>query len=356
MQTFILLCLVSFAGWQSVSPLPLVAPQPDTPLVRVERVEPHMGTRFQITVYAKDQQTGEKAIAAGFATIARMNKILSDYQSDSEVMRLCAQGGGAPIPVSPELMEITQKSLELSRKTEGAFDVTVGPLTLIWRRARKALLAPDNSEIEEARKKVGSHLIKLDPEKRTIQLAKKGMRLDFGGIGKGYAADKALAVIQSFGITRALVAAGGDITCSDPPPGKKGWTVELIPLPGDVSRARFFSLANGAVSTSGDLEQFLEIGGKRFSHLLNPKTGMGTTTRKSATVVSKRGADADSLTKVVLLLDRSRAESILKEVAGTSARLITPRDEVDISKGAEVFLFGEFPKLRVNPEESEIKP
>lgn len=320
--------------------------------IRLERVEPHMGTRFQITLFAPDPATGEKALTAGFARIAKINKILSDYDPKSETMLLCAKAGGPPVPVSPELFEITDHALALSAKTGGAFDVTVGPLTLIWRRARKSLLLPESAEIELAKTLVGSSLVKLDPTKRTIQLAKKGMRLDFGGIGKGYAADQALATLRELGITRALVAAGGDITCSDPPPGKTGWTVELIGLPGDGAAERFFSLANGAVSTSGDIEQFLEIGGRRFSHILDPKTGVGTTTRMSASVVARRGIDADSLTKVGLLLPIEKSRAIFEATPGTSARLVEPRDAADLSRGAKVTYVGDFPKLKAAPQES----
>lgn len=326
-----------------------VQAKPAETSIRLERFEPHMGTRFQITLFAPDQASGEKALTAGFARIAKINKILSDYDAKSETMLLCAKAGGAPVPVSAELFEITEHALALSAKTGGAFDVTVGPLTLIWRRARKSLLMPESEEIEAARALVGPSLVKLDQSKRTIQLVKKGMRLDFGGIGKGYAADQALAALRAQGITRALVAAGGDITCSEAPPGKSGWTVELIALPGDPAGNRFFTLANGAVSTSGDIEKYLEIGGRRFSHILDPKTGLGTTTRMSASVVARRGIDADSLTKVALLLPIEKSRAILEAIPGASARLVEPRDAADLSQGAKVTLIADFPKLQAAP-------
>lgn len=315
-------------------------------LVRVERVEPHMGTAFQLVTYAPTRQEGEAALVEAFATIARANQILSDYSDKSEVMRLCAKAGGPPVKVSPELFFVLEKSQELSRRSEGAFDATVGPLSLIWRRARKSLLPPEPGEIEAAREKVGYTLVKLDPTTQTVQLAKPGMRLDFGGIGKGFAADWALDTLKKRGLNRSLVAAGGDITCADPPPGKKGWTVEFIRLPGEGDAPRFLELANAAVSTSGDLEKFIEIGGKRYAHILDPKTGWGTTNRASATVIAPRGIDADSLTKAILLMPRPAAKRLILNTPGSSGRLVTPKDPDHPEKGAEVEILGPFPMLK----------
>jgi thiamine biosynthesis lipoprotein len=318
-------------------------------LVRVEKVEAHMGTRFQITAYASSMQSGEIAIQKAFSRISKLNGILSDYIPDSELMRLCAQSGKGPVTVGPELFFILNRSQDLARNSDGAFDPTVGPYSVLWRRARKSKLLPSETDLADAKAKVGYQKMTLDPSQRTVALSQPGMRLDLGGIAKGYAADEALAVLKSSGINRALVAAGGDVVCGDAPPGKKGWDIALIPLPGDEGGKRHFVLANGAVSTSGDLEQFVELGGKRFAHILDPKTGLGMTTRQSASVVANRGIESDALTKILLLLPLEKSREILQSVPGASGRLVSPRDAEFPSRGAVIQTLGNFPKLERIP-------
>ena len=341
MSWIILLCQILF-----VSPEARLAPET---WVRVEKTEPHMGTRFQITVFAHNQELGQKAIQQAFARIAKLNTLLSDYLPESELMRLCAQAGKGPIPVSPELFLVLEQSQKLARQSAGAFDCTVGPYSVLWRRARKTLLLPNALELAEAGEKVGYTHLSLDSLSKSAHLQLPGMRLDLGGIAKGYAADEALLVLKSHGLSRSLVAAGGDVVCGDSPPGKPGWDIALIGLPGDEEGKRHFVLANGAVSTSGDLEQFVEIGGNRFAHILNPKTGLGMTTRQSATVVAKRGIESDGLTKVLLLAPSETAKKVLDGVPGASARLVTPKDPAFPSRGATVQTIGEFPKLDGKP-------
>lgn len=341
MSWFILLYPVLFVS-------PAADPVSET-LARLEKTEPHMGTRFQITAYASSEETGRKAIQKAFARIAQLNSILSDYMPDSDLMRLCAQSGKGAFPVGPELFFVLERSQELARQSDGAFDPTVGPYSVLWRRARKSKLLPSEADLAEAKARVGYQKMTLDPKNRTVRLDQPGMRLDLGGIAKGYAADEALAVLKAEGITRALVAAGGDVVCGDAPPGKKGWDIALIPLPGDEGDKRHFVLANGAVSTSGDLEQFVELGGKRFAHILDSKTGLGMTTRQSASVVAKRGIESDGLTKILLLAPWDNARQILQSVPGASGRLVSPRDPEFPSRGAMIQTLGDFPKLDRKP-------
>src|SRR5262249_22764670 len=156
---------------------------------------PHMGTRFQLTMYAPDEATASKAARAAFARIAELDGIMSDYRPASELMRLCAKAGGDPVPVSPELFAVLDKAQEVSRLSAGAFDVTVGPVVRLWRLARRTQRLPEAEQLARARALVDYRNIKLDPEKRTVQLLKAGMQLDLGGIGKGFAADEAHKVL-----------------------------------------------------------------------------------------------------------------------------------------------------------------
>lgn len=282
-------------------------------LTRHTFVEPHMGTRFQITVYASSAKTAGQAAKAAFARIAELNRIMSDYDRASELMRLCLKAGGPAVKVSPELFYILEKSQQLSRKTGGAFDVTIGPVSRLWRQARKRLEMPEKEDLAKVRKLVGYQQIRLNAKERTVKLLQSGMRLDLGGIAKGYAADDAIKVLGKHGITRALVAAGGDIVVSDPPPKAEGWKVGIAPLsnPGGKPE-RTLLLKQAAVSTSGDAEQFVVIQGKRYSHIADPRTGIGVPGRFSVTVVARRGVDSDSLATAVSVLGDEKGMELIR--------------------------------------------
>jgi thiamine biosynthesis lipoprotein len=295
----------------------------DKPLQRFGFAEGHMGTKFKIIVYAKDEAAAAAAARAAFARVAELDGIMSDYRDTSELMRLCQKAGGPPVEVSDDLFRVLSRAEAVSRLSHGAFDVTVGPVVKLWRRVRYTKRMPPPEELEHARSLVGYQNVRLDPDKRTVQLLKPGMRLDLGGIAKGYAADAALAVLRKHGITRALVAAGGDIAVSDPPPGAEGWKVGIAPLlDPDSNPTRFLVLKNAAVSTSGDAEQFIEIGGKRYSHIVDPRTGVGLVCRVSVTVVASDGTTADSLTKVVAILGPEKGLPIIDAVPGAAALVV----------------------------------
>jgi thiamine biosynthesis lipoprotein len=240
-------------------------------------------------------------------------------------MQLCKkfeQAVGEPVKVSRELFYVLQKAEELSKKSDGAFDVTVGPVVQLWRLARRTQELPDAKELAAARAKVGYHKVKLDPTRQTVQLLTPGMQLDLGGIAKGYAADEALQLLRDqFGIRQALVAASGDITCGDPPPGHDGWTIAIAPIAKN-QKPRTLKLANAAVSTSGDLEQFVEIRGVRYSHVLDPKTGLGLTGRRSVTVIAPKGITADSMTKAVSVLPIDAALKLVEDTPGAACYIV----------------------------------
>jgi thiamine biosynthesis lipoprotein len=319
--------------------LPTVAAEP--PLMRFTFVEPHMGTRFRIVLYAPDEGTAHKASRAAFDRVAALDACMSDYKADSELMRLCAKAGGKPVPVSDELFFVLSRAQELARRSDGAFDVTVGPVVRLWRRARRTQQLPDPDKLAQARALVGYKNVRLDARAHTVQLLKPGMLLDLGGIAKGYAADEALAVLAKHGVTRALVAAGGDIAVSAAPPGEAGWKVAIAPLPNDeAAPGPYMLLENAAVSTSGDAEQFVEIDGKRYSHIVDPRTGLGLVGRMSATVVARNGISADSMTKVVAVLGAEKGFPIIESVPGASARLERKDD-----RGRRISMSRGFPEM-----------
>ncbi len=300
-----------------------------------------MGTTFRIVLYAPDKATAKKASDAAFARVGELDGIMSDYKKDSELMLLCktfTTDVGDPVKVGGDLFFVLRKADELSKKSDGAFDVTVGPVVQLWRLARRTQQLPDAKEFAAAREKVGYKKVKLDATKQTVQLLTPGMQLDLGGIAKGYAADEALKLLRDkFGIKQALVAAYGDIACGDPPPGEDGWKVEIAPI-AKSQKPRPLKLANAAVSTSGDLEQFVEIGGVRYSHVLDPKTGLGLTGRRSVTVIAPNGTTADSMTKAVSVLPPEQALKLVEETPGAATYIVVlDKDEKPVATASKRF-------------------
>ena len=331
----------------------LLALAPAEPsLTRYRYDEPLMGTRFRIVLYAPDKATADRAARAAYARGAALNDVMSDYKADSELMRLCARAGGDPVKVSDDLFVVLERAQEVARRSGGAFDVTVGPMVRLWRRARRTRQLPDAEELAQARALVGHDKVVLDPKARTVRLTRAGMRLDLGGIAKGYAADRMLATLRAHGVTRALVAAGGDVVVGRRPPDADAWTVGLAPVenPDDPPK-RSLLLENAAVSTSGDAEQYVEIGGTRYSHIVDPRTGLGLVGRMSATVVAPDGLTADSLTKVVAVLGPEKGFPLVERTPGASATFVRKTD-----KGEETFVSKRFPEVRQRAEERKVVP
>lgn len=292
-----------------------------------------MGTKFRIVLYAPTKETADKAAKAAFARVEALNKMMSDYMPESELMKLCKKSEkkiAGPVKVSDELFYVLSKAQEVSTLSEGTFDVTVGPIVRLWRQVRKDRELPDTEVLEAAMKRVGYKKVQLDSKEKTVTLTVPGMQLDLGGIGKGYAADEALQAIGKFGITSALVAASGDIAVSKAPPGRDGWRIDIAPLPGAKER-RQLVLADAAVSTSGDSEQFVEIAGVRYSHIVDPRTGIGLKGRRSVTVVAKQGIYADSLTKMASILPAEKAVEKIEAIDGAATLIV-----VKTEKGEDV--------------------
>ncbi len=304
---------------------------------RFEFTEPHMGTAFTIVLYTGDEATARRASGAAFGRIADLDRTLTDYDPESELMRLSEKAGGSPVEVGPDLYEVLARSKTLWERSEGAFDVSIAPVVRLWRRARREKKLPDPDLLARARSLVGSDAIRLDPERRTVQLLRPGMKLDVGGIAKGYASEEAIKVLKRQGVKSALVAGSGDIVVSDPPPGRAGWTIAVAPLrPEPAGEGRTILLKNAAVSTSGDAEQFVEIDGVRYSHVLDPKTGLGLTERRSVTVIAPDGATADGLDTAACILGPDRGLALIESTpgaAGLFVRITPDGQEVRESKG-----------------------
>ena len=269
---------------------------------RYEFSRPLMGMAFRIIVHSEDEAKAKRAAKAAFDRVAVLNQIMSDYEPNSELNKLSdLAGSGQVVPVSPELFHVLDRAQALAVLTGGAFDVTAGASIQLWRQARRVKRLPPQYALDKALKTIGFRTLKLDAEKRTAKLTQTGTRLDLGGIAKGYVLDEAIAVLKKHGLPRALVSAGGDIVAADAPPGKEGWRVALIGLEEDA-KPEILRLANGAVATSGDLYQFLEVDGTRYSHLVDPRSGRALTEQRLVHVLALDAMSADSLSTAISVL------------------------------------------------------
>jgi thiamine biosynthesis lipoprotein len=294
------------------------------PLQRFEYSQQHMGTLFRIVLYAPDSTQARQAAGAAFGRIAFLDSLLSDYRPASELNQLSrTAGSGQWVAVSPDLWRLLRLSAAISRKTRGAFDVTVGPYTHLWRRVRRQGVLPAPEVLAQARQAVGYRHLGFDEKKRAVRLAVPGMQLDMGAIGKGYAVDEALEVISRRGLKSALVDGGGNIVVSNPPPGTKGWQVSIsVPAPADTSRMIGLQLRHQAVATSGDLYQYLRLDGVRYSHILNPVTGLGLTDQSLVTIVARTGLEADWLSTAISVLGPKQGLQLADRRPGAAAHFV----------------------------------
>ncbi len=306
-----------------------LAAQPSPAWERYEFTQVHMGTEFKLVFYAPDERAANRASEAAFARIAALDARFSDYRPDSELSQLSdTAGSGRAVPVSDELWSILSTSQDFAHRTGGAFDVTCGQVVRQWRRARRQKTLPSDRQIESARQTVGYADLVLDPAAHSATLHRPGTRLDLGGIAQGYAADQALSVLAASGCPQALVDASGDVALGQPPPGQAHWLVALSQFdaarPPDGSGdfaplppAESLQLARQAVSTSGDLYQHVVLGGRRFSHIVDPRSGWALEHSPLVTVVAPDAVTADALATAVSVLDWEACLRLAANFPGT---------------------------------------
>ncbi len=280
---------------------------------RFSFTQPKMGSPFTIVFYADDSIKADVLARQCFKLVDSFNCIFSDYIDSSELSRLSASAGinRQPFSVSPALFEILLLSRYAFEKSEGAFDITIGPLVKIWRRARRSKQFPTDDTIQLARKVTGFNNVILDTTNKSAILTKPGMQLDLGGIAQGWIAQKVLNRLGTQQVHHALVNVSGDIVMSGAPPGTNGWKVGVnVPESTDELLSKTLLMQNKAVATSGDAYQFIENGGKRYSHIIDPRTGYGVTTQRNVTVIARDGTTADWLATACSILPVKKSKKL----------------------------------------------
>ncbi len=290
-------------------------------LKRFTFTHPQMGTQFRIVLYAQNEGIAQQASTVAFNRLDSLNQLLSDYLPDSELNILSQHSGTkAPLAVSEELWYILRQSKQLSKQSRGAFDVTIGPLSKLWRKAFKKSEFPPAAIVMAAKKRVSYRYLKPSRSGYFVRLKKANMQLDLGGIAKGYAADEMMKSLAKEGIHRALIDAGGDIVLSGPPPDKEGWTIRVQ----DGQTSKPLLLHHCAIATSGDTYQFLRWKGKKYSHIIDPRSGYGLTHSLQITVIAPTGSLADGLASTLSVMEQKKGKRWIRRFKDCSVTYVEP--------------------------------
>lgn len=274
---------------------------------RVEASDEAMGTTFSVILYGDNRDKLETAAAAALEEVHRLDRMLSNYDPASEWSRVNRDAAVRPVKVSPELFQLLRNCMEYSRQSDGAFDITVGPLMKTWGFFKDEGRLARSQDVAEALRRVGYRHVRLDPAAQTVQFDRSGIELDPGGIGKGYAVDRMVDVLKHSGVECALVSAGGSSIYGRgaPPDEPRGWRLTIRdPRYPQQAVAEVF-LKNESMSTSGSYEKFFFAEGKRFSHLMDPRTGYPAQGTASASVIAPRTIDSEAWTKPYFINVRS---------------------------------------------------
>ena len=277
-------------------------------LKRYEATHASMGTKFTVAAYGGDVRLLAATVEQVFEEIDRLHEQMTRYQPGSELSFINREGASFPVRVEPGLLALIEKSLRHSEDMGGAFDITVGPLMEAWGFFRGQGRVPTQEELQSVLKCIGYQRVKLDPSNRTIHFDLSGIELDLGGIAKGYAVDRAVSILSENGITAALVSSGmSSIYALGAPPGEEGWKIILRDPFDSTVPADVVYLKNFAMSTSGNYNQFFKLGGKTYSHIMDPRTGMPVENMLSTAVFLASATDSEALSKLYVLgVDASR--------------------------------------------------
>ena len=316
-----------FVAWLSVAAMSAAtcaeSPCAESPVERFEFSRTEMAIPIRIVLYTADNATATLAAEAAFSRFHALNGVLSDYDPQSELRRLCdTSGGGKFVCVGDDLWRVLVRAQELAERSEGAFDATISPVVHLWRNARQTKELPPLESRQKALARVGYRFVRLDAQRQAVELLKPNMRLDLGGIAKGYAVDEAMAVLRKHSIERMMVDAGGNLGLGDPPPDKPGWRIGIAPPEVGRPPREYLWLSRVALSTSGDMWQYVMIEGTRYSHLIDPRTGMALTDHSSVTVVGPDGLSTDGLSSAVAILGPEKGLQLIENTPCVAAFIV----------------------------------
>jgi FAD:protein FMN transferase len=278
-----------------------------------------MWTRFEIVAYGEDRARLAEAANAAFEEIDRLDRQLSNYAESSELSFINRNAGRGAVKVEGELFALLKLALDYSRASDGAFDITVGPLMKAWGFFKGQGRLPSAGELRAVLAKTGYQHVRLDEQERSIRFDREGVELDLGGIAKGYAVDKAAEILRESGVTAALITCGSSIYAIGAPPGQAAWRVEVRNPLDPATPVTSLDLKDQGLSTSGCYEKIFTLAGKTYCHIMNPRTGYPIDRMLSATVITGRGVDAEVFSKVLMVQGVGKAKQQVKRQGAIGA-------------------------------------
>lgn len=303
-----------------------------------------MGTFARVVVVANDKDTAQKCAKNAFEEIDKVDNLMSAYNEDSEISLVNKEAFQKEIPVSEYTFEVIQRSIEFSKLTDGAFDITLGPLIALFRKEKETQIASTQEEIEQAKSKVGYEKLILNEKNRTVKFGVDGMKLDLGGIAKGYGIDKAIEAVEKSGALGAMVDIGGDVRCfGQPSKGKENWLVGIQNPDLEENNANsiilILKIREGAITTSGNYQQFVIIDDKRQSHIIDRQTGSGAEGPSSVTIITDNATDADALATAVSVMGIEKGLALIEKLSNTETILLSSEEnEVIMTSGADKYI------------------
>ncbi len=302
-----------------------------------KRVLKLMGNRFEISVVAAYELHANDSIDAAVEEIKRIERLLTTYNESSETCRINRNAGIEPVKVDPEVFNIIERSIRISRLTQGAFDISYGSIDKrLWNFDKTMTSLPDEAIAKQMVRLINYRNIELDAAAGTVFLKEKGMRIGFGGIGKGYAAERARYVLRKKGIESGIVNAAGDLTTWGYQPGGEPWTIGIANPDAATHPFSYLNISNMAVATSGNYEKFVLIGGKKYSHTINPKTGYPVTGIKSVTIISPNAEIADAMATPVTVMGIKAGLDLINQVKDMACIIIDDDNKLYVSKNIKI--------------------
>jgi len=298
----------------------------------VTRAQMQMGTLVKITAVARSEAVAQAAATAGFAEIRRLEELLSTWIPTSELSRVNASAGAMPVHVSPETLTVVQRAVQAAEMTDGGFNIAIGPAVDAW-RVTEGQRIPTESELDALRPLVDLMAVHADVQEQTIYLEKRGMRIDVGGIGKGYAADQAVDALRRAGAVAGVVALSGDIKTFGRLPGGKMFPVGIQHPRKDGSVLAWIDLQDEAISTAGDYERFFEREGVRYHHILDPRTLQPARRCQSVTVIAREGVWADGLDTGIFVMGPERGMELVERLPDVEAIIVDQDGRLLVSSG-----------------------
>lgn len=292
-----------------------------------------MGNRFEFSAVAENESSAQENIALGIEEVRRLEKLLTTYDEDSQTNRINSQAGIKPVEVDEEVIGLIDRSIKISSLTQGAFDITYGSLDKrFWNFDKTMTSLPAPEKAREAIKLINFRNIVLDKKKQTVFLKEKGMRIGFGGIGKGYAADRAKAVMMQAGVESGIVNAAGDLTVWGKQPNGKPWTIGIADPERKDAPFASIELTNTSVATSGNYEKFVIIGGVKYSHTIDPKTGYPVRGIKSTTIICPSAEIADAMATPITVMGVQAGLGLINQMKSIACIIIDDQDRIYTSK------------------------